>query len=179
MPLLLWRTCSRVTNTPKFGEAATSKHAVLSIILVKALILRDRAAAESLASQQPLAAEVLSMWQDAERAAIDREHNALQQLVVGVAGAHKQLQAAAADITVSAVTAAMHAASLLGEPQQVTTTAAAPAAAASAAAVTAVADVAPLVEQTAATAAVAAAGAPLGAAGQHPEPRQQRQHSQQ
>lgn len=97
------------------GEAAASEgHAELAFEVLKAVMVRDMAAATRLFIEEAdtLGAEVMRQWQAA--AATVREHEArwpaLQGLLVGIAGAHQQLQAATADITASAVSAAVQAA---------------------------------------------------------------------
>jgi hypothetical protein len=149
------------------AAAELGAHAELSWLVLKAMMARDmHAAAEALAilANQPVAAEVLGELQASKNMVRELEGRVreleargpeLQHLLVGIAGSHQQLQAAAADITASVVNAAMQAAG------QATGRAAgaAAAAAASAAVVAAVADVAPIVQDTAATAAAAAMAA--------------------
>jgi hypothetical protein len=103
-----------------------------------------------------VAVEVLGLWQAAEDATrkLQAQWPAVQELMVGVATTHQQLQAAAADITASAVTAALQAARMaLGAAASEAVVVAA----ATSSAVAAVAAVAPLAQKAAAAAAAAAA----------------------
>jgi hypothetical protein len=97
------------------GAAAATGHAEEAIMLFKALMAQDvQATQRKLNSYQPgglaLAAEVLRQWQTAGCTATELEARwpALQQLLVGILATHKQLQAASADLTASAASAALH-----------------------------------------------------------------------
>lgn len=137
--------------------AQAAGHAELAIMLFNALRSRDRAlAAAELALCPTLIPEVLMQLQAAEDSVSEHEARwpALQQLVVGMATTHQELRAAAADITASAVSAAMQAAMPLSSEAADAT---AVEAAASASAVAAVANVAPLAQDAAVAAAATAA----------------------
>jgi hypothetical protein len=110
-----------------------------------------------------LAEDMLTQWQEDEDAVQELKVSWLermQQLLIGTAATHQQLQAAAGDNTVAAVTAAVQAAKqVVGETAGgvMGDTAVAAAAGAAFAAVAATAAVAPLAQDAAATAAAAAA----------------------
>jgi ankyrin repeat protein len=141
--------------------AAARGHTDLAIAIMKVLIARDGPTADATAmlARQPVASKVLRLWQAAEDTVREEARwSELQQLLLGIAGTHQQLQAAAGGISASAVIAAMQAAgAVLGEAASDAAIAAGGAASTSAAA--AVASVAPLT-QGAAEAAAAAAVAP-------------------
>jgi hypothetical protein len=147
--------------------AAAARHTKLAVVVLWALLSRKRptAAAAVLADRhaQPLAIELLQQWQAADNTVRDLQARkpALQQLLLGNAASHQQLRAAAADITASAVGAALQAATPMpgGAPDG-----AAVMAAASAAAAAAVADVVAFSRQTAAVAAAAASITAVAAA---------------
>jgi hypothetical protein len=80
------------------AAAAGAGHAELAWVLFEALMARDLAAATAVLANPSVAEEVFVRWQAAED--IIREEEArwpeLQQLLVGIAGVHQQLHAAAA-----------------------------------------------------------------------------------
>jgi ankyrin repeat protein len=78
--------------------AAAAGHTELAIMVVKALMSRDSSAAAAELADPPLAAEVLRSWEAAEASVQQQEARwpALQELVIGIAGAHQQLPTAAA-----------------------------------------------------------------------------------
>jgi ankyrin repeat protein len=130
-------------------DAAAARHAELAIMLVKALNTRDNASAAAAAFTawpRSLGVDVLRQWQTADEKAKELEGRwpALQQLLMGVLTTHRQLQAAAADITASALNAAQQAATALG----VAATKSAVVAASRAAAVAAVSGVAAFGEES-------------------------------
>jgi hypothetical protein len=88
--------------------AAKAGHAELAKIVLRAVMARDMAAVAELLDEPTLAAEVLRQWQAAEANVREQEARwpALQQLLVGVAGAHQQLRAATAEITAPAISTA-------------------------------------------------------------------------
>jgi hypothetical protein len=93
-------------------EASAAGHAELTIVVLKALISRDRsAAAGALGGQQALAADVLRLWQLSADAVRQQEARwpALQQLLLNIAFSHQHLQASAGDIITGAVSAAVQA----------------------------------------------------------------------
>jgi ankyrin repeat protein len=97
----------RVTLEDMTGAAkaaATAGHAELAHVVLGAVIARDMAAAAPLLEEQALAAQVLKQWQAAEANVREQEARwpALQQLLVGIAGAHQQLQAASAGVDAAA-----------------------------------------------------------------------------
>jgi hypothetical protein len=153
-----------MAHAAKAAAAAGPARAELAITVLKALMARDRPAAAALLADQSMAALVLGQWETSEgtvRELLQAQWPAMQQLLIGIAGTHQQqlqqLQAAAGDITSSAVAAAVQAArQVLGEAAGEAAVGAA-AAAASAVASAAAADVAPLTEDAAAAAAAAAA----------------------
>lgn len=111
-----------------------------------------------------LAEDMLTQWQEDEDAVQELKvcwPERMQQLLIGIAATHQQLQAAAGDNTVAAVTAAVQAAKqVVGETAggvMGETAVAAAAGAAAFAAVAATAAVAPLAQDAAAMAAAAAA----------------------
>jgi hypothetical protein len=126
-------------------------------VLFETLMARDSAAAaaalyadQSLAAivlaDVSVAAEVLGLWQAAEDTTRELEARwpEVQELMVGVASTHQQVQAAAAEIATSSVTAAVQAAQPVlveaaREPDAVTAT--------TAGVVAAVGHVAPLQQQ--------------------------------
>jgi hypothetical protein len=151
--------------------AAAAGHVKLAVVLLKALMARDSAAAATLLADDVVAAtglraaaladpsvavKVLGLWQSAEdtRMELDarRPH---QELVVSVATTHQQLQAAAAGIATFAVTSAVQAVRQMPGPG-VAASEAVVLAAATSSAVAAVAAVAPLAQAPAAVAAAAA-----------------------
>jgi ankyrin repeat protein len=90
--------------------AAAAGHAELASMMLKALLSRQKpAAAVALVRQQSVAAEVLRQWQAAKGRVkeLGARLPELQQLLIGILTAHKQLQAAASDIRGSAVKAAV------------------------------------------------------------------------
>jgi ankyrin repeat protein len=104
-PLLTTEAMACVT-----AEAAAAGHTELAMLALQALMSRDMpAAAAAMASHRSLAIEVLQQWRTAQNTVRELEARspALQQLVVDVAGTYQQLRAAAADITTSAVGAAV------------------------------------------------------------------------
>jgi ankyrin repeat protein len=103
-------TMEVMTNAAK--AAATAGHAELANVMLRAVMARDIRAAAQLLGEEALAANVLRQLQAAEANVREQEARwpALQQLLIGIAGSHQQLQAAAADITACAVSAAMQAA---------------------------------------------------------------------
>lgn len=94
--------------------AAARGHTDLAIAIMKVLIARDGPTADATAmlARQPVASKVLRLWQAAEDTVREEEArwSELQQLLLGIAGTHQQLQAAAGGISASAVIAAMQAA---------------------------------------------------------------------
>lgn len=147
------------------ARAATAAgHNGLAVVLFETLMARDSAAAaaalyadQSLAAivlaDVSVAAEVLGLWQAAEDTTRELEARwpEVQELMVGVASTHQQVQAAAAEIATSSVTAAVQAAQPVlveaaREPDAVIAT--------TAGVVAAVGHVAPLAQESAAAAAV-------------------------
>lgn len=156
-----------MAHAARAAAAAGPARAELSITVLKALMARDRPAAAAVLADQSMAALVLGQWETSEGTVREllAQWPAVQQLLIGIAGTHQQqlqqLQAAAGDITSSAVAAAVQAArQVLGEAAGEAAVGAA-AAAASAVASAAAADVAPLTEDAAAAAAAAAQTAAL------------------
>lgn len=158
----LTNTRARTMMAGAAGAAAAAGHTDLAILVFRALLSRDmQAAVQELAARQPgaqaLAAEVLSQWQAAEATVTELEARwpALQQLLLGFSATHKQMQAAAADVSDSAVSAAEQAGTpVCGEAGS----GLAVVAAATADAVAGIADVAPRAECAAAQAAATAVG---------------------
>lgn len=160
--------------------AAECGHAALAIMTLKAMGPEDgpsRMTAATVLGQQSVAVEVLRQLEAADGTIreLAAPGPALQELLIGIAATHQQLQSAAADITAAAVNAAVQAA------RQVSGRAAgeaAVAAAASAAAAAAIAAVAPLAQDAAPVAAAAApATATAATTVAFPAKRQRRTHT--
>mgnify|MGYP001806847916 CR=1 FL=1 len=82
--------------------AAAAGHAELAVMLLQTLVAQDGpvpAAAIAVLAKQPVAAVVLGLWEAAEGAIREEEERwpKLQQLMIGIAGTHQQLQLAKAD----------------------------------------------------------------------------------
>jgi ankyrin repeat protein len=99
--------------------AAAAGQGEMAIMVLKALIARDRSAAGAVLADPAVSAEVMRRWQAAEFAVQELRGRwpALQGLLVGFAATHKQLRASEESITNGAVSAALHAAGQgVGEP---------------------------------------------------------------
>lgn len=98
----------KVLTMKRAIQAAVNKRrASTAACIMRVLLGRDMSAAVSILEgrDRPLARDVLRLWQVDINAVQNSEQQrlAMQQLVVGVAATHKQLQQATADITASAV----------------------------------------------------------------------------